>query len=71
MHASRCSKGISRLTFAFGSGISFTVSLVRMPSVPSLPTIRSIRLYPLEVFTFFPPSVRISPSASTTSMPST
>ena len=56
---------------AFGSGISFTVSFVRIPSVPSLPTSRSIRLYPLEVFTFFPPKVRISPLDKTTSIPST
>ena len=44
MQASRSSNGMSRERFTFGSGISFTVSLVRKPSVPSLPIIRSSRL---------------------------
>ena len=71
MQASRSSNGTSRDRFTFGSGISFTVSRVRIPRVPSEPIIRSIRLYPEEVFTFFPPSSRMLPSASTTCMPST
>ena len=44
IQASKSSKGKSSDTLALGSGISFTVSFVTMPSVPSEPIIRFSRL---------------------------
>ena len=44
MQEARSSKGTTRLTAAFGAGMSLSVSSVMMPSVPSEPIIRCRRL---------------------------
>src|SRR5438874_378215 len=54
-----------------GAGRSLTVIFVITPSVPSEPTNRPVRSYPATPLAVRRPQVSTSPSASTTSSPST